>query len=188
MGSGDPRTPHGVRVSLLPMRRTVLPVLVLGLVLGACSSEGESDAATSSLDKTPTTESTPTSDDTSDDSDSSSTEESDDDCTRFPAARTRGLGDGARRGVTVGKTAYAAEVGDDADGYLAVALTVTKDGESHPVVVAAPIEEGEGLTLATDSALPFLSWGDMAVEGSMGDDLRDTVGNSEAAEAALGCL
>lgn len=176
------------------MRRAALPALALVLAAGACSSDGGSDATSSSADDTATAESTPTNVDTPEASDTSETDEPDaeeptgDDCTRFSVARTKGLADGARRGVTVGDVAYGVEVGDDANGYLAVALTVTKDGKSHDVVVATPVKDGDGLTLATDPALPFLNWGDMAAEGTMVDDVRDAVGNSHAAQEALDCL
>ena len=170
------------------MRRQLLPVLALALVLGACSSDASSDS-TSDDDTTAVKPSAPAPDESEEAGVPLTAEASIEvSCTRFPEPRRKSLATGARPGVTIDTVAYAAEVGDDADGYLAVALNATKDGQTEPVVLAAPVNEGEGLTLATDSALPYLDWGDMAGEGSMADALRDTVGNSNAAQLALACL
>jgi hypothetical protein len=163
------------------MRPFVLAVVAFALVLGACSSDADSDTDTSNTvveSRAPDAETPGANRDTSEAAS----------CGRFPVGRTKSLATGARRGVTIDNVAYASEVGADANGYLAVAVTVMKGGQTDEVVLAAPVQDGNGLTLATDSALPYFNWGDMAVEGSPVDDMRDAVGNSDAAQEALACL
>lgn len=109
-------------------------------------------------------------------------------CLRVPAARLRALGEGAKSGVQIIPPAYYAPADVDTKAaFGAFAVHVRRGPTERYVVLAAPIKEGEGLTLATESALPFFTWGNMAADGSPAAKVRDAVFSSDGATAALAC-
>ena len=164
---------------MTPNRRALLATLVL-LIVGTFGSACGADEEPTNAEETG---SAPTSEAPDEAAPPVKAE-----CQPFDPARVKALNDGARAGVKVANRAFAFEVEEGADGYLAVAVQVTKSGATEHVVVAEPITEGEGLTMATDSALPYLNWGDMATDGSPADTLRDAVADSDAASKALACF
>lgn len=160
----------------------VIGVVVLGL-LGALFGSGDDSEPTASK----STDSQTASSGQKPSPQSPSPEEAPT-CERLTPARRNELAFGARRGVTVAKLAFVAPVESGADGYLAVALHVTRAGISTDVVLAAPAAGGKGLTLATEPALDYFTWGAMARNGSPVDEIRDAVEVSDAARTALACL
>lgn len=109
-------------------------------------------------------------------------------CTRAHAPRLQGIGDGAKKGVKI-LIGFVDDADTDSEAaYSAFAVRVQKGSKTADVIVAAPKVAGEGLTMATESALPYFVWGDMAPDGSPADVLGDFVENSDGAKNALACL
>ncbi|MCW2815307.1 MAG: hypothetical protein JWN84_2762 [Nocardioides sp.] len=160
---------------------------VLGLIVGSEEPDGDATDTAASSASTPKAKPSETSGPSAPAEPPSSAAPALD-CTEADPGRLRGLADGARKGVKI-VAGFVGEVETDTVAeYAAYAVRVSKGGETADVVLAAPVTEGESLTLATEGALPYFNWGDVATDGSPVDEIRDTVEASDGAAEALACL
>lgn len=170
----------------------IVALFVIGSI-GSAFSGADDGGDTTSTTPSPTssTGSTPSS--------TSATTSPGSDCPKFPKERLDGLAEGAKKGVTVIPPAVAVPIPEDVtnDGsgigyttvpYLAVAVHVKKGADDRIVVIATGVKEGDGLTIDTESAVPFFNWGVDAEQGSPIDEFRDAIFASDAATQALLCL